>query len=107
MLTAARSRDLQSQRVLTDGGRAVGRVLADLCNCLNPELIVVGGELSEAGEALAAGIRDSIDRYALPAVANTVNVRNGLLAERAELLGALALVIADTERLSSRRLTAI
>jgi hypothetical protein len=36
-----------------------------------------------------------------------VNVRKGLLAERAELLGALALVIADTERLSSRRLTAI
>lgn len=107
MLAAARDRDPRSQRVLTDGGRAIGRVLADLCNSLNPKLIVVGGELSAAGEPLAAGIRDSIDRNTLPAVAGTVSVMNGVLAERAELLGALALVIADTERLSSGRLTAI
>jgi predicted NBD/HSP70 family sugar kinase len=105
MLATARDRDLQSRRVLTDGGRAIGRVLADLCNCLNPELVVVGGELNEAGGSLAAGIRDSIDRYALPAAAGTVSVRGGVLAERAELLGALALIIADTERLSSSRLT--
>jgi glucokinase-like ROK family protein len=107
MLAAACDGDPRSRRVLTDGGRAIGRVLADLCNSLNPKLIVVGGELSAAGEPLVAGIRDSIDRNALPAVAGAVSVRNGVLAESAELLGALALVVADTERLSSGRLTAI
>jgi predicted NBD/HSP70 family sugar kinase len=46
--------DLAARRVVTDAGRAVGRALADLCNHLNPEAIVVGGDLSLAGERSTA-----------------------------------------------------
>ena len=84
---------------MNDAGRAIGRVLADLCNALNPEAIVVGGELSEAGEPLLDGIRDSIDRYALPGAAAAVKVVHGELGERAEVLGALALVTQSTDAL--------
>ena len=31
--------------MISDAGTALGRVLADLCNCLNPEAIVLGGEV--------------------------------------------------------------
>jgi predicted NBD/HSP70 family sugar kinase len=96
--------DLGARRVLDDTGRAIGRALADLCNHLNPEAIVVGGELSVPGGPLLAGIRESIDRYALPAAAAAVELRAGELGERAEVLGALALVIGDTERLPSAAL---
>jgi len=96
--------DLGARRVLDDAGRAIGRALADLCNHLNPEAIVVGGELSTEGGPLLAGIRESIDRYALPAAAGAVELRAGELGERAEVLGALALVIGDTERLPSTAL---
>ncbi len=91
--------DLPARRVVGDAGRAVGRAVADLCNYLNPAAIVVGGDLSPAGEPLLDGIREAIDRYALPGAAASVEVKAGVLAERAEVLGALALVIADTERL--------
>jgi predicted NBD/HSP70 family sugar kinase len=91
--------DLPARRVVADAGRAVGRAMADLCNYLNPAAIVVGGDLSPAGEPLLDGIREAIDRYALPGAAAAVEVRAGVLAERAEVLGALALVIADTARL--------
>ena len=104
MLAGVRSGDPQSRRVVVDGGRAIGRALADLCNCLNPELIIVGGQLSATGDPLLEGIRDSIDRYALPAVAESVTVKAGMLGERAEVLGAVALVIAETDRISSREL---
>jgi predicted NBD/HSP70 family sugar kinase len=99
VLELVAARDLGATRVVNDAGRAIGRVLADLCNALNPEAIVVGGELSEAGEPLLDGIRDSIDRYALPGAAAAVKVVHGELGERAEVLGALALVTQSTDAL--------
>ncbi len=98
--------DLGATRVLNDAGLAIGRVLADLCNALNPEAIIVGGELSEAGEPLLNGIRESVDRYALPAAAQSIRVLRAELGDRAEVVGALALVIANTDGLSSRALPA-
>ena len=77
-------------RVLTDAGRTIGRVLADLVNCLNPAAVVLGGELGSAGEPLVAGVRESIDRHAGQAGAGAVDVRAGHLGTRAELLGAVA-----------------
>jgi predicted NBD/HSP70 family sugar kinase len=99
--------DLGAWRVVNDAGLAIGRVLADVCNALNPAAIVVGGELSPAGEPLLRGIRDAIDRFAQPGAAHAVEVRPGVLGDRAEVLGALALVIADTERVRSAGLVAI
>src|SRR3954454_23418693 len=99
--------DLGATRLVGDAGRAIGRVLADLCNALNPEAIIVGGELSRSGTPLLEGIRESVDRYALPSAAQGVRVLRGELGERAEVIGALALVIANTEGLTSRTIPAI
>jgi predicted NBD/HSP70 family sugar kinase/biotin operon repressor len=99
LLELVASGDLGATRVVNDAGLAVGRVLADLCNVVNPEAIVVGGELSEAGEPLLSGIREAVDRYALPGAADVVEVVHGELGERAEVLGALALVTQSTEAL--------
>jgi predicted NBD/HSP70 family sugar kinase len=99
--------DLGARRVVDDAGRAIGRVLADLCNALNPEAIVVGGQLSKVGEPLLGGIREAVDRYALPAAAHGVQVMLGELGDRAEIVGALALVIGNTESVSSSGLPAL
>jgi predicted NBD/HSP70 family sugar kinase/biotin operon repressor len=92
--------DLGAVRVVNDAGLAVGRVLADLCNALNPEAIVVGGELGETGEPLLSGIREAVQRYALPGAADVVRVVPGELGERAEVLGALALVTQNAASLN-------
>jgi predicted NBD/HSP70 family sugar kinase len=84
------SRDPAASRVLTAAGRTLGRVLADICNVLNPEAIIVGGELSLAGEPLLMGIRESLDRYAQPAATQTVRLKLADLGLRAELMGAIA-----------------
>jgi predicted NBD/HSP70 family sugar kinase len=80
-------------RVITDAGRTIGLVLADLVNCLNPAAIVLGGELGSAGAPLLAGVRESIDRHACQASASAVTVAAGRLGERAELLGAVVTAI--------------
>jgi len=92
LLDLVASGDLGAVRVVNDAGLAIGRVLADLCNALNPGAIVVGGELGEAGEPLLGGIREAVQRFALPGAAGAVRVVPGELGERAEVLGALALV---------------
>ncbi len=100
--------DPGAARVVNDAGRAVGRVLADLVNHLNPAAIIVGGALvGLAAEPLLQGIRDTVDRYAQPGTAEAVDVRPGVLGERAEVLGALALVIRDTERIGSGTLVSL
>jgi predicted NBD/HSP70 family sugar kinase len=93
--------DPGARRVVADAGRAIGRVLADHCNVLNPAAIIVGGDLSAAGAPLLDGIRESVDRFAQPAIAEAVEIMPGALGERAEVLGALATIIGDTERLRS------
>ena len=48
------SSDPVAARVITGAGRTLGRVLADLCNALNPEAIILGGELGTAGAPLCS-----------------------------------------------------
>jgi predicted NBD/HSP70 family sugar kinase/biotin operon repressor len=98
-LTTDRLRELDAlgdsgvRRVLSDAGRTVGRAVADLCNSLNPESVVLGGSLGTS-PSLLEGIRASIDRYAQPDTAGAVRVLPGELGDRAELVGAVALALA-------------
>ncbi|MBA0124389.1 ROK family transcriptional regulator [Haloechinothrix sp. YIM 98757] len=92
MLELGRQGDAGANRVLDDAGRTIGRVLADLCNSLNPAAVVVGGDIGPS-PALVSGIRDSVDRYAQPDAAAALRVTAGELGDRAEVMGALALAL--------------
>jgi predicted NBD/HSP70 family sugar kinase len=94
--------DAGALRVLGDAGRLIGRVLADVVNNLNPELIVLGGELSLAGEPVLAGVRESIDRFAQPVIARDVRVQVSELGADAQLLGAAALALQSNAVTSAR-----
>jgi predicted NBD/HSP70 family sugar kinase len=107
MLELAAAGDPGTLRVIHDAGRAIGHALGDLCNSLNPAAIVVGGDLSAAGTPLLDGIREAVDRHAQPGAAEAVSVMRSVLGERAEVLGALTLVIGDTDRLRSVGLVAL
>jgi predicted NBD/HSP70 family sugar kinase len=92
MVELAASGDAGVCRVLADAGREIGAVLASLCNVLNPEAVVVGGELGGAGSPLLDGVREGIDRGALPASA-AVTVLPAALGELGGALGAASLVV--------------
>ena len=99
--------DIGAQRVVNDAGREIGRVVAGLCNVLSPSGVIVGGDLGIVADPLLNGIREALDRYALPPVRAALELRAGVLGERAEMLGALALVIGDTDLLRSAGLAAL
>lgn len=91
LLALVQDRDPGAVRVLHEAGRHIGRIVAPLCNALNPSAVIIGGVLSAAGEALVGGVRESVERFTQPGPAEAVTVLAGELGERAEVLGALAL----------------
>jgi predicted NBD/HSP70 family sugar kinase len=93
LVAAAIDGELGSRRVIADAGRAVGAAAAVLCNLLNPQRLVVGGELAGAGDLLLAPIREALVRQALPAAVRMVEVVPAELAGSAAVRGALAAVV--------------
>ena len=85
--------DPAASRLIAEAGREIGVALAGLCNLINPDCVIIGGDLSAAGELITEPIFESIRRYAITNAAEQVTVVAGVLGERAELLGALALVL--------------
>lgn len=99
VLELARSGDTACRRVIADAGRALGVVVAMLVNTLNPQRVIIGGDLAAAGDLLLDPIRDAVTRDAVPAAASVAQVLAGTLGDRAEVLGALALVLRDADTL--------
>jgi predicted NBD/HSP70 family sugar kinase len=92
-ISRALAGDPGCKRALADSGRSIGAGLATLCTLLNPTRIVVGGELSTAGALLMDPLKESLARGATHSAANDVEVVEGDLGERAQVLGAIALTL--------------
>jgi predicted NBD/HSP70 family sugar kinase len=96
--------DERAVRAVARAGEAVGAAVAALVCVLNPELVVIGGELAGAGAVLLDPLREAIAERAIDLSAAAVEVRQGALGERAEVLGAAALVLAGAPALLAARL---
>ncbi|HEY9358109.1 MAG TPA: ROK family transcriptional regulator [Arthrobacter sp.] len=88
----ALARDPATLRVVDDAGLAVGRALGNVANLINPEVIVVGGPLAGLGNLLLEPIRRGLVRHAVPVIGETTTLTMSSLGDRAEALGAAALV---------------
>lgn len=89
----ARSGNKTAQRILREAGCYLGLGLANLVSVLNPEMIVVGGGLSGAGELLLAPARATMKRWGQPLAVRQVRVVRSRLGARAGLLGAAKLAL--------------
>jgi predicted NBD/HSP70 family sugar kinase len=88
----ALNRDPATLRVVDDAGLSVGRALGNVANLINPEVIVVGGPLAGLGDILLDPIRRGLIRHAVPVIGETTTLAMSSLGDRAEALGAAALV---------------
>ena len=70
----------------------LGELIANVCIVLNPELVVIGGGVSKAGQPLLAGIRKYFDRYIYHA-SRDVEFRLASLGNDAGVYGAFKLLL--------------
>jgi predicted NBD/HSP70 family sugar kinase len=89
--------DVGCRRVLADAGSHIGLAAANMYNLLDPELIVVGGNLAPAGEILLGPLRESMVRRAIHAGEVLPPVVVGELDEKVVVLGAAAAVLRDAD----------
>lgn len=85
--------DAAAREALAHCGEAVGRALGGVCNVLNPELVLLGGELAAAGPWIADPVRRALAEASLRSVGADLRVELGRLGPRAEVLGAIALAL--------------
>ncbi len=107
IIVGAQDGDLGLRRVISDAGRHLGVAAATVCNLLDPQIIVIGGQFAQAGELLLSSLRDEFANRTLPSAEGTVDVVTSVLGEQAEVRGALLLAMshADVSRaLASRAL---
>ena len=102
VVTLALAGDRACVRVLADAGQRIGAATAIICNLLNPDRVIVGGELAAAYDILLPPLRAALERDALPFAGGHVTLCKGLLGDRAVALGAVAPVLHATTRLGSQ-----
>jgi predicted NBD/HSP70 family sugar kinase len=92
LLELAAAGDDAAAASVAEAGRFVGRALGALCNAVDPAAIIVGGDLGAVCEPLLDAIRAELGRTAL---GHGPEVQPAVLADRAEVLGAVALALAE------------
>jgi predicted NBD/HSP70 family sugar kinase len=98
MVQLALNGDTACRRLIVDAGRQVGLAAANMCNLLNPERIVLGGELSQAADLLIEPMQDVISRHGIPSAAQRVQIVPAALGSRSQVLGAVALALHAGDR---------
>lgn len=93
IVTRAVAGDDRYVRAVADAGRHVGIAAANVCNIIDPERLIVGGELAQVGELLLGPMRHSLERSVFMPKESIPEVVQGQLGLRAELLGAIGLAI--------------
>ncbi|MBX9733323.1 MAG: ROK family protein [Chitinophagaceae bacterium] len=88
IIQAANQEDVLCIELLAEVGENIGRGLAVLINVFNPELIILGGTLSETGDYLRLPARSAINKYSLSLVNTDTQLKLSRLGEKAGILGA-------------------
>ncbi|HWI63028.1 MAG TPA: ROK family protein [Symbiobacteriaceae bacterium] len=92
IIYAARAGDAPAQAVLREVGEHLGNTLAGLVSALNPDLIVIGGGASHAGDFVLEPARQMVRAKAMPGPADVVRIVPAELGNDAGLIGAASLV---------------
>ena len=91
LIDAIHKEDMLSIEILEEIGFNLGKGIAGLMNIFNPELVVLGGPLSQTGEYLSLPIKSAVRKYSLNLVTRDTQIKVSKLGERAGILGACLL----------------
>jgi len=95
LLEAAQARTPAVTKVVVEAARTLGTVLAGAVTQLDPERVVVGGDLAALGGLVLDPIRSAIGEYALPGTRRTLDIVPADLGPAASAMGAIALVLKE------------
>ena len=86
-----------AERVFAEAGEYLGIALAGVVNFINPEIIVIGGGVSKAGEPLFRAARAMVMRRAMAPSVKCVEIVPAKFGEDAGVIGAAMMVLRGEE----------
>ena len=89
---AAKQGDVVAKQIYETIGNYIGIGLASVVNLLNPEKIVIGGGVADAGDLLFNPIKETLKKRAMPIQGNAVEVVHAELGNTAGVIGASLLI---------------
>jgi predicted NBD/HSP70 family sugar kinase len=89
MVAAALEGDPGSRRIIAEAGTALGQGTAIVANLFNPDRVVVGGELAQAGDLLLDPMHRSMELGSLSSALDRLELVPSALGRDASLYGAL------------------
>lgn len=93
ILVLSKQGDRVVNEILAEAGEQLGKGLSILIQIFNPELLILGGRFAEVGEYLKYSIIKGINLHSLPQLIGDCEFQVSPLGEKAEMLGAYALVM--------------
>ena len=90
---AAREGDPAAIEIIRSTGEIIGDVLAGLVNFYNPEMIIIGGGVSNIGNLLLSSIRQGVLNRSLPLATRDLQIMFSSIGPEAGVYGALSLAI--------------
>lgn len=93
ILALSKQGDRQANELLSEMGEQLGKALSMMIQVFNPELLILGGRFGEVGELLKYAIIKGISLHTLPQLLADSEFQLSPLGEKAEMLGAYALVM--------------
>lgn len=89
---AAKAGDPVAKRIFTIMGEYIGIGMASVVNLLNPEKIIVGGGVADAGEILMTPLKETLKKRAMKIAGEAVEVVPAQLGNTAGVIGASLLI---------------
>ncbi|MFA6336106.1 MAG: ROK family protein, partial [Bacteroidales bacterium] len=103
VVDAALSGDQYSISIIADIGKNLGKGIAILIQLFNPELIVLCGKLSEAGQYLVTPVQQAIQTHTMNQLSKQTKVVLSKMGSEIGIMGALAVVMENVFEASIKR----
>ena len=87
-----RAGDAEAVRIVTEAGRALGEVLSTAVSLLNPDVVVIGGDIAHAHEHFLLGVRGAVLESSQPLASAHLIMTPTQLGDRAGIAGASEMV---------------
>ncbi len=96
IIDAANNGDLFAIELIEEAGEYLAKAMSILIHLFNPEAIIIGGEISDAGNLITDPIQQKLNKYAMQRLKQDTTILLSELKEKAGLMGTLPIVVSNT-----------
>ena len=87
--------DPVARRITEDVYQYLAIALANMVHIINPGVIILGGQVAQAGDLLTRPLQERLQDLCLKAATRSLRVTQGTLGADANLVGAVTLALQD------------